>query len=130
MTLTPPWLLALALVIGLIVLVPARLLQLAGVSGRAIGGYALLLWLFAMTIAIRPGATRLLIPFLLVAYIAPFVAAPDTVRRVFRRRPDGVPAGEAGVAGADRPPMKNVTPPDADPGADEDDSARSDRDRP
>jgi hypothetical protein len=119
---TPPWLLALALVIGLIVLVPARRLQLAGFSSRAIGGYALLLWLFAMTIAIRPGATRLLIPFLLVAYIAPFVAAPDTVKRVFRRRP-GSPAG---VAGTERPPMKNVTPPDVDT----DDPGPSDPDRP
>lgn len=99
---TPPWLLALALVIGLIVLVPARRLQLAGFSARTIGGYTLALWLFAMGIAIRPGATRVLIPFLLVAYIAPFVAAPDTVRRVLRR-PVSVPP--------EQPPMKDVTPP-------------------
>jgi len=122
MTLTPPWLLALALVIGLIVLVPARRLQLAGFSARAIGGYALLLWLFAMGIAIRPGATRVLIPFLLVAYIAPFVAGPDTVRRVLRR-PAGNGPGGAGGSATDsrwgRPPMKDVTPPDADEGDDE-----------
>jgi hypothetical protein len=117
MTLTPPWLLALALVIGLIVLVPARRLQLAGFSARAIGGYALLLWLFGMGIAIRPGATRVLIPFLLVAYIAPFVAGPDAVRRVLRRPIAGGPGGPGSSATdgrAGRPPMKDVTPPDPD----------------
>jgi hypothetical protein len=104
--LTPPWLLALALVLALLALIPARRLQLAGFSARAIGGYAIVLWGFAMLIAIRPGATRVLIPMLLVAYIAPFVAGPDTVRRVLRR-PAG---GGAGVAGAASRPMKDVTP--------------------
>ncbi len=100
---TPPWLLALALVVGLLVLVPARRLQLGGFSARTIGSYALVLWLFAMVIAISPGATRILIPMLLVTYLAPFVAGPDTVRRVLRRpRPIEPPA----------PPMKDVTPRD------------------
>lgn len=115
---TPPWLIALALVIGLIVLVPARRLQLAGFASRTIGAYALLLWVFAMAIAIRPGATRILIPFLLVAYIAPFVAAPDTVRRVLRRPTGGAP-GDVPTP----PPMKNVTP---RPGDDPVDHARLD----
>lgn len=98
-----PWLLALALVIGLLVLIPARRLQLAGVSARAIGLYALALWVVGMTLAIRPAGARILVPFLLVAYLAPFVAAPDQVRRVLRR--GGPPPGDA-------PPMKNVTPPE------------------
>ena len=34
-----PWLLALALVVGLLVLIPARRLQLGGVSARAAGAY-------------------------------------------------------------------------------------------
>jgi hypothetical protein len=102
---TPPWLLALALVIGLLVLIPARRLQLSGFASRTIGAYTLLLWAFAMLVAIRPGATRVLIPMLLVAYLAPFVAGPDTVRRVLRRpRPATTP---------ERPPMKDVTPPSA-----------------
>jgi hypothetical protein len=105
--LTPPWLLALALVLALLALIPARRLQLAGFSARAIGGYAIVLWGFAMLIAIRPGATRVLIPMLLVAYIAPFVAGPDTVRRVLRR-PAGGPG--AGVTGDTPRPMKDVTP--------------------
>jgi hypothetical protein len=101
MVLTPPWLIALAFVIGLLVLIPARRLQLSGFSSRVIGLYALGLWIVAMTLAIRPAGARILVPFLLVAYLGPFVAGPDQVRRVFRRRP---PDG--------RPPMKDVTPPD------------------
>ncbi len=101
-----PWLLALALVVALLALIPARRLQLAGVSSRAIGLYALVLWVLGMTLAVRPAGARVLIPFLLVAYIAPFVAAPDRVRRVFGRG-GGLPPG-------DPPPMKDVTPPDGD----------------
>lgn len=100
-----PWLVALALVVGLLVLIPARRLQLAGVRARTIGLYALGLWILAMALAIRPAGARVLVPFLLVAYLAPFVAAPDTVRRVLRR---------GGGDPRDPPPMKDVTPPDDD----------------
>ena len=103
-----PWLLALALGVGLLVLIPARRLQLSGVAGRTIGLYVLVLWVLAMTIAIRPVATRFLVPILLVAYLAPFIAGPDQVRRLLRRPPAGGPGGD----GVDRPPMKDVTPPD------------------
>jgi hypothetical protein len=106
--LTPPWLIALALVVGLVVLIPARRLQLAALSSRTIGWYALAVWALAMLVAIVGGATRVLVPILLVAYLAPFVAAPDTVRRVLRQ-PEGGSGGGA-------PPMKDVTPRDDDPG--------------
>lgn len=102
MTPVPPWLLAVALLIALLVLIPARRLQLSGFSSRVIGLYALVLWGLAMVLAIRPTGARILVPFLLVAYLAPFVAGPDAVRRVFRRPPPG----------DGRPPMKDVTPPD------------------
>lgn len=100
--LAPPWLLALALVVGLLVLIPARRLQLADLAPRTIGLYALVLWVLAMAIAVRPVGARILVPILLIAYLAPFVAAPDQVHRILRRRrpPD------------DRPPIKDVTPPD------------------
>jgi hypothetical protein len=43
----------------------------------------------------------------LLAYIAPFVAAPEVIGRVLRRgRPPRPPVDPP------RPPMKNVTPPD------------------
>jgi hypothetical protein len=103
----PPWLLAIALVVGLLVLLPARRLQLAGLSGRAIGFYAVALWLAGMLLAIRPVGARFLVPIALLAYIAPFVAAPEVVGRVLRRgRPPRPPVDPP------RPPMKNVTPPD------------------
>ncbi len=104
-----PWLLALGLVLGFLILVPARRLQLAGLAPRTIGLFALTLWLLAMLVAVQPMATRVLVPILLISYIAPFVAAPDTVRRVLRQ--GGRPGG--GDADSRQPPMKNVTPPDA-----------------
>jgi hypothetical protein len=107
-----PWILAVALVLALIILIPARRLQLAGLASRTIGFYALGLWILAMLLAIRPGATRFLIPILLVAYIAPFVAAPDAVARFLRRGRGG--PGSSGRLGP-RPPMKDVTPPDDRP---------------
>ncbi|MEX1172498.1 MAG: hypothetical protein WEG56_07790 [Chloroflexota bacterium] len=100
-----PWLVALALVVGLLVLIPARRLQLSGFSPRVIGLYALALWLLAMALAVRPTGARVLVPFLLVAYLAPFVAGPDTVRRVLRR-------GRGDPPTVERPPIKDVTPPE------------------
>lgn len=103
--LAPPWLLALGLVLGLLVLLPARRLQLAGLGPRTIGLYALGVWLLTMLVAVRPAGARILVPILVVAYLAPFVAAPDRVGRFLRR-------GRG--PRDDRPPMKNVTPPEPD----------------
>ena len=117
--LPPPGILLVALLIALIVLVPARRLQLAGVSSRTIGLYALGLWALATLVAIRPGATRILVPILLVAYLAPFVAAPDAVARFLRRgrggtdraerRPGSTTDEERHAAG--RPPGRWLTRP-------------------
>jgi len=100
-----PWLLALGLVLALLVLIPARRLQLAGLAPRTIGLYALTLWLLAMLVAIEPAASRIVVPILLAAYLAPFVAAPDRVRGILGR-------GGRRPGGSARRPMKNVTPPD------------------
>ena len=97
--------LALALVIGLLVLIPARRLQSAGFSGGVIGTYAVILWALGMAMAIQPVASRFLLPILIIAYLAPFVAAPEAVRRI---------VGRGGRRDLGRPPMKNVTPPDVD----------------
>jgi len=105
----PPWVLAVAIVLALIILIPARRLQLAGLSSRAIGLYALGLWALAMLLVIRPAAVRFLVPILLAAYLAPFVAAPDAVARILRRGRGG---RGPDVLGPERPPMKDVTPPD------------------
>ena len=103
-----PALLAVGLAVGLAVLLPARRLQLAGLSSRSVGGYALCLWLLGFAVALRPAGTRFLIPILLIAYLAPFVATPDRIARVLRRgRGAGPPVAP--------PPMKNVTPPSDGP---------------
>lgn len=111
--LAPPWLLALGLVLGLLVLLPARRLQLAGLAPRTIGLFALTLWALAMLVALNPGGARVLIPILLAAYLAPFVAAPDRVGRILRRG-----GGSGHAPGSERPRMKNVTPPEAEAPAD------------
>ncbi len=105
-----PALLGIAILIALVVLLPARRLQLAGMSSRIIALYAISLWALAMFLAIRPVLTRVLVPILLVLYLAPFVTAPERVAGIVRRtrrRDDDLP----------RPPIKNVTPPDGPTGA-------------
>ena len=90
-------------------LLPARRLQLAGLSARTIGLYAVALWLMGFLLAIRPVGARLLIPIALLAYVVPFVVAPERVGRVLRR---GQPRDPP------KPPIKNVTPPDDPPAPD------------
>ena|SRR6476646_1645012 len=118
-----PEFLALGLVLVLLVLIPARRLQLAGFGARTIGAYAASLWLLGLVVAIRPGLLRILIPLLLVAYLAPFIASPDALNRIVRRGGrGGIGRGGSGRGGpttprpGGRPPIKNVTPPD-EPGA-------------
>lgn len=107
-----PALLAIVLVLGLLVLLPARRLQLAGFRGRTIGAYAAFLWALAFALAVRPVAARFLVPILLIAYLAPFVVAPGRMARIVARG-RGRGAGTAGSGGdPSRPPMKNVTPPE------------------
>ena len=102
----PAWIIGLSLVLGLLVLLPARRLQLAGLSGRAIGLYAIVLWLAGFALVVRPLGARFLVPIALLAYIAPFVAAPEVVGRILRRGRPRAPLDPP------RPPMKDVTPPD------------------
>ncbi|MFL5643238.1 MAG: hypothetical protein ACJ77U_05485 [Chloroflexota bacterium] len=106
--LPPPWLLAAGLVIGLLVLLPARRLQLGGTSSQWIAIYAVCVWALAFLLVVRPFAARFLVPILIVLYVAPFVAAPDRIRALVRREP----GGRGGRGGPPQPPMKNVTPPD------------------
>ena len=111
-----PALLLVGLIIGLIILLPARRLQLAGFSGRAIGLYAACLWVLAFFLANRPFAARFLVPILLVAYLAPFVVAPNRLSGIVTRgRGRGGPGGAGGPGATGdplKPPIKNVTPPD------------------
>jgi hypothetical protein len=108
-----PWLLALGLVVALLVLVPARRLQLAGIASGWIAGYALLLWGLGMLLAIRPIASRILVPLLVILYLAPLVAAPERVGRFLTRGGGRTPRRRDGP-GADGRDVKDVTPPPDD----------------
>ena len=86
-------------------------------SRRAsITGYALILWLLGLFVLWRPIGGKFLVPILLIAYIAPFVAGPDRIARLGRiqsGRRGGKGGGRAGRGpGTTKPPMKNVTPPE------------------
>jgi hypothetical protein len=101
-----PFPIALGLVIALLVLLPARRLQLAGFRTRWIAAYAVVTWALGFFLALRPVAARFLVPILVLLYIAPFIAAPERMTQVARRIRSG------GRDDPPRPPMKNVTPPD------------------
>ncbi len=100
----PTLALFIGLVVGLVVLIPTRRLQLAGWSRQALTGYFVAVWLLGVVVAMVPIPARFLVPILLVAYLAPFITVRAGIDRLLggRWRP---PAG-----GPARPPMKNVTP--------------------
>ena len=100
----PAWLLAVGLVLGVLVLFPARRLQLAGLSGRAIGLYAAALWL--MGLSWRSGRPAR-------ASWSRSCCSP-TSRRSSSPRPSGSARflGRGEPPDPPQPPIKNVTPPD------------------
>ena len=99
-----PAVIGLAIVVALVALLPARRLQLAGLAPRLIGAYAAVLWLAGMLVVLSPGAARWLAPMLLVAWIGPFVVAPERLNRVLRRGGPGTGF------------VRNVTPPEGPAG--------------
>jgi hypothetical protein len=99
----PPALIGLAVLVALVALLPARRLQLAGLAPWLIAGYVAVIWLGGMVVGMAPGTSRWLFPILLIAWLGPFVVAPDRLNRVLRRGGPG-----SGM-------VKDVTPP-AGPG--------------
>lgn len=98
----PPLVIGLAILLALVVLPPARRLQLAGLAPGWIGTYAAVVWILAMVVALIPGG-RFLFPIALLAWVAPFIVAPERMARVLR----GGGRGRGGGAG---PGIRNVTP--------------------
>jgi hypothetical protein len=95
-----PALIALFLVATLVALLPVWRLRIAGWSRGALVT-AWLLYALGIFVAVRfAGPMRLLLPILVVAYVAPFIVGPERLARVLRRRPQPEP-----------PPIKDVTPP-------------------
>ncbi len=111
-----PLLLVMLLVAAVVALIPVWRLRVAGWQPR----WLLTAWLaYAATIFLIvrfPGPMRFLLPILVLAYVAPFVAGPERLGRIFGRR------GEAPR------PIIDVTPrpPAAIPGPREDDAADPD----
>lgn len=105
--------LLIGLVVGLVVLVPTRRLQLAGWGRDALMAYFIAVWLLGVVVAMVPVPARFLVPILLVAYLAPFITVRDGIDRLLggRRRNWTREPG--------RPPMKNVTPTSPPDGPDE-----------
>jgi hypothetical protein len=83
-----PVLLLIVLVAALLGLIPVWRLRIAGWPTR----WLVLAWVAytaSIFLAIRaPLVTRFLLPILVLAYVAPFIAGPDRLSRVLRRRPE------------------------------------------
>lgn len=108
-----PTTLALVGLVALLVLIPTRRLQLAGWRRESLATYFVAVWLLGAAVAAMPSPARFLIPLLLVAYLAPFVTLRDGLDRLLGRpRVDRGGPGPTDGPSADRPPMKDVTPPD------------------
>ncbi len=101
----------LAIVIALVVLLPARRLQLAGFSRAVIAVYALGVWALAMILVFRPVLIRFLVPILVVLYLAPFVTAPGRMSGDRPPRP-GSPRRSTAPADEERDPAGRTDRPD------------------
>ena len=119
-----PITIALVGLVALLVLIPTRRLQVAGWKRDSLATYYLAVWLLGTVVAAMPAPARFLIPLLLIAYLAPFVTLRDGLDRLLGRprvdrgggggnRGGGNRGGGGGARGTmdDRPPMKDVTPP-------------------
>jgi hypothetical protein len=85
-----PGLVLLVIVVGLVAMLPVWRLRLAGWPARWLFT-AWLLYSLGIILAIRFAAGfRFLLPILVLAFVAPFVAGPERLTRVLRgRRPEG-----------------------------------------
>src|SRR5215218_9808031 len=94
---SPP-LLLIVIVAGLIAMIPVWRLRVAGWPRRwlVVGWLVYAVGIFAAVRA--PAASRFLLPILVLAYVAPFVAGPERLTRVLRGRT------------APARPIVNVTP--------------------
>ena len=109
-----PLTIGLALVIALLVAIPTRRLAISGARRETLAVYFVGVWALGLFVAIAHGPVRVLLPILLVAYLAPFVTLGPGLDRLrdrfgLRRVPGSDESTPAGV--------KDVTPRDGDPPA-------------
>jgi hypothetical protein len=116
MGLPAPWLIALVLGCVALAAIPTRRLADAGIRPAWLATYLAVVAAMGVAVVAFRGPGRFLVPFLVVLYIAPLVAAPETTARVMRRGrrpPKPVGSGPGRDVGAD--PGHDVG---ADPGHD------------
>lgn len=97
---------AIAGILALLALVPTRRLFLRGWSTASLTTYYLATWGLAVLLALAPGRARFVLPLLAIAVVLPYLPLPVWLDRLL---------GGGGGRAAERPPMKNVTPPDLPP---------------
>jgi hypothetical protein len=100
----PPGLLLLVLVLGLMALIPTRRLARHGWTPGSLAAYFVAVWILGAVAASAPSGARILVPLLLVAWLAPFVTWREGLDRLRGRTTPAEPL-----------PPRNVTPPDGDP---------------
>jgi hypothetical protein len=110
-------LLAIALALFVLLLAPTRRLSASGWPPRALGGYLLGMLIIGLAAIFSPISTRLLVPILVVGYLAPFVTARTGLDRLRRGRRPGVTVERAPiktVSGPARDVPTRAAQPDAD----------------
>ena len=87
-----PGLVLLVILACLVAMLPVWRLRLAGWPARWLFA-AWLVYMLGIILAVRfAGVFRFLLPILVLAYVAPFVAGPERLARVLRGRPKEEPA--------------------------------------
>ena len=101
-----PGLLAAALVVGLLALVPARRLFGRGFDGTLVAVYFVVVWLVGVLVLIGATRSRLFVPILLILYVLPFVTARSGLVRLLdgaRQRGRSQPRNVTPVAEREKP---------------------------
>lgn len=107
MGLPQPWLLALVLVAIALAAIPTRRLADAGIRPAWLAAYLVIVAGLGVAVVATRAAARILLPFLVVLYVAPLIVGPDTTARWLRRGrrpPRNVGSGTGRDVGPDDPP--------------------------
>jgi len=98
------------LVVGLLALLPVWRLRIAGWPPRWLFAAWVIITVMGLLVVRLPGPARFLLPMLVLAYVAPFVAGPERVTRVL----GGEPPVRGGGVIIDVTPRLGIRPPDED----------------
>lgn len=101
------------LLVGILALIPVWRLRIAGWPPRWLFAAWLVIALMALLVLRFPGPARFLLPFLVLAYVAPFVAGPERLTRVLGGHGEG---REVGGVIIDVTPRLRTHPGEGEPG--------------